>query len=127
MRNRCGTGPRMKRAKKPRLRKPARLLPGDRVGPWRIDAELGSGGMASVYAVTHTGFGKRAALKLGHPSAVTEQLAIELFVREARVVHVIDHPSVPDVFATGTYDRRPYLVMERLHGKTLREYFASSV
>ena len=127
MPNRCGTCARVKRPKKPRLRKPARLLPGDRIGPWRIESELGSGGMASVYAVTHTGFGKRAALKLAHPSTLDAQMSIEMFVREARIVNVIDHAHVPDVFATGTYDRRPYLVMERLHGKTLREYFGSSV
>lgn len=75
--------------------------------------------MAAVYGVTHTRFGKRAALKLAHRSILGPKFTPDTFLREARVVNLVDHPSVPDVFATGTYDGRPYLVMERLHGQTL--------
>jgi serine/threonine-protein kinase len=105
-----------------RARLPARratLAPGDRVGAWRIDAELGRGGMGSVYAVTHNGFGKRAALKLCHASILGERFSAETFLREARIVHLVDHPGVCDVFATGSYAGRPYLAMERLSGETL--------
>ncbi len=105
---------------KPRRRgKPPTLSPGDKIGAWRVEAELGRGGMGSVYAVTHCGFGKRAALKLCHRSVLGADFTIDTFLREARVVHLVDHPGVPDVFATGTYDCRPYLAMERLHGQTL--------
>ena len=95
------------------------LHPGLRAGAWKVDRELGKGGMASVYAVVHTRFGKRAALKLAHASILGPQFTPETFLREARIANLVDHPAVPDVFATGTYDRRPYLVMERLHGETL--------
>ena len=89
-----------------------------RIGPWRIERELGIGGMATVYAVVHTRFGKRAALKLAH-RGVGDTLPPDAFLREARIANLIDHPSVTEVFATGTYDGRPYLVMERLAGRTL--------
>jgi len=92
---------------------------GERVGAWRIDAELGRGGMGSVYAVTHHGFGKRAALKLCHASILGDEFTPETFLREARIVHRVDHPGVCDVFAVGTYRGRPYLAMERLAGETL--------
>ncbi|CAN5879008.1 hypothetical protein BH11MYX3_BH11MYX3_46250 [soil metagenome] len=78
--------------------------------------------MASVYAVTHTKFGKRAALKFAHKSILGPQFTADTFLREARVVNLVEHPCVPDVFATGSYDGRPYLVMERLSGKTLGEH-----
>ena len=108
---------------KPRRRnKPATLAPGDRIGAWRVEGELGRGGMGSVYAATHCGFGKRAALKLCHKTILGPQFTVDTFLREARVVHLVNHPGVPDVFATGTYDGRPYLAMERLHGKTLGDY-----
>ncbi len=97
------------------------LAPGGRVGPWRIEGELGRGGMATVYAVVHTKFGKRAALKLAHRDLVTDKLPAEAFLREARIVHLVDHPCVPDVFATGTFDGRPYIVMDRLAGATLAD------
>ncbi|MGE0551114.1 MAG: serine/threonine protein kinase [Kofleriaceae bacterium] len=95
------------------------LPPGHRVGAWKIVGELGRGGMGAVYAVTHNGFGKRAALKVCHASVLRTELSAETFLREARVVHLIDHPGVCDVFATGTFSGRPYLAMERLYGQTL--------
>ncbi len=75
--------------------------------------------MASVHSVVHTKFGKRAAIKIAHKSVIGDTLSTETFLREARIVHKVDHPSVIDVFATGSCDGRPYLVMEKLTGKTL--------
>ena len=95
------------------------LSRGDRVGAWRVDGDLGRGGMGSVYAVTHSDFGKRAALKLCHASILDARFTSDTFLREARIVHLVDHPGVCDVFATGTHDGRPYLAMERLTGRTL--------
>ena len=104
------------RRRRPR---PASLAPRQRVGAWRVEGDLGRGGMASVYAVTHAGFGKRAALKLCHRTVLGPDFTPEVFLREARVANLVDHAGMPDVFATGTYDGRPYLVMERLAGETL--------
>src|SRR5512140_697536 len=58
--------------------------PRRRVGAWRIETEIGRGGMASVYAVTHKEFGKRAALKLAHRTIASEPNAAQAFLREAR-------------------------------------------
>ncbi len=104
---------------KPRRSRPATPAPGDRIGVWRVERELGRGGMGSVHAVTHNGFGKRAALKLCHRAVLGPEFTPDTFLREARIVHLVNHPGVPDVFATGTYDGRPYLAMERLSGETL--------
>jgi eukaryotic-like serine/threonine-protein kinase len=95
------------------------LSAGERVGAWRVDAELGRGGMGTVYAVTHSKIGKRAALKLCHESVLGERFTADTFLREARIVHLVGHPGVSDVFATGTHRGRPFLVMERLTGETL--------
>jgi eukaryotic-like serine/threonine-protein kinase len=109
-----------------RKRRPQKELGiGARIGPWRIESELGRGGMGRVYAVAHTGFGKRAALKVCHTSMVDRDLAATTFLREARIVNLIDHAAVPDVFATGTFNNRPYLAMERLAGETLRQLWSS--
>ena len=95
------------------------LIPGSRVSSWRVEAELGRGGMASVHAVTHMKFGKRAALKIAHRSILGDSFSSKTFHREARIVHHVDHPGIIDVFATGTCDGRPYLVMEKLNGTPL--------
>jgi len=106
---------------KKKRHRPATLATGNRIGAWRVESQLGRGGMASVYAVTHARFGKRAALKLAHRGVLGPAFTRETFLREARIVHLVNHAGVPDVFATGTFDGRPYLVMERLTGETLGE------
>lgn len=72
-----------------------------------------------MYAVVHGAFGKRAALKLAHRTMMSDQFTPATFLREARIANLVEHPCVPDVFATGRYDMRPYIVMERLTGQTL--------
>jgi serine/threonine-protein kinase len=102
-----------------RRHRPATLVAGQRIGVWRVERELGRGGMATVYAVVHTKFGKRAALKLAHRAVLGPRFTPETFLREARTANLIDHAGIADVFATGTFDGRPYLVMERLAGRSL--------
>jgi serine/threonine protein kinase len=102
-----------------RRQRPTSLAPGMKIGAWRIERELGRGGMAAVYAVVHARFGKRAAVKLAHPAILGPQFTSETFLREARMANLINHAGVAEVFATGTYGGRPYLAMERLTGRSL--------
>jgi serine/threonine-protein kinase len=95
------------------------LIPGSRVSSWRVEDELGRGGMASVYGVVHMKFGKRAAIKIAHRSILCDNFSPTTFHREARIVHAVEHPGVIDVFATGSCEGRPYLVMEKLLGTPL--------
>jgi serine/threonine protein kinase len=106
---------------RPRRRRsrPMTLTPGMRIGPWRIERELGRGGMATVYAAVHTRFAKRAAVKLAHRDAIGPTLTPSAFLREARMANLIEHAGVTEVFATGSFDGRPYLAMERLAGRSL--------
>lgn len=118
--------PRRQTTQPPPIPRPTQSIPAvDLVGDWRLGFELGRGGMSTVYAVSHREFGKRAALKLSHESIDGPSLGAKMFLREARIVQLIDHPAMPDVFATGTHEGRPYLVMERLHGETLAQLVAN--
>jgi len=95
------------------------LLPGAMAGPWRVERELGRGGMGAVYAVVHDEIGKRAALKVVHrklmPGFNSDRMLLE-----ARVVNQVGHPNIVDIFETGHLaDGRPYIVMERLSGQPL--------
>ncbi len=102
-----------------RRQRPTTLVAGTRIGVWRVERELGRGGMATVYAVVHTKFGKRAALKLAHAGVLGPKFTPETFLREARTANLIEHAGIADVFATGTFQGRPYIVMERLTGRSL--------
>ena len=96
------------------------MPPGATAGPWRVEYELGRGGMGTVYAVTHVDIGKRAALKLMHKRLLGRHLDVERMLLEAKVVNQIQHPNIVDIFETGSLaDGRPYIVMERLDGVSL--------
>ena len=94
------------------------LIAGTRAGPWRIECELGRGGMGAVYGVIHHQINKRAALKVMHRRVQLRDLSDINY--EARVANAVAHPSIVDVFETGVLpDGRPYIVMERLDGESL--------
>jgi serine/threonine protein kinase len=92
-------------------------------GHYRLKAKLGKGGMGIVFAAQNLKTGREVALKLmasrdgSAPQECTQR--VERFVREARAAGCIRHPNVVDVYDVGGEDALPYLVMERLHGRTL--------
>ena len=91
-------------------------------GRYRVEAELGRGGMAVVYRATHTGTGKPCALKVVHPHLVTRRELVDLFVREAQITGRIgNNPHIVDVFDAGADEARgiPFIAMELLAGETL--------
>ena len=99
---------------------PDALAPGAMAGPWRVEREIGRGGMGAVYAVVHEEIGKRAALKVVHRRLLTPEFSLERVMLEAKVVNTIGHPNIVDIFETGSLpDGRPYIVMERLEGQAL--------
>jgi len=91
---------------------------------YRIVSPLGQGGMGSLYVVEQIATGKRRALKLMHPTLVSEAEHRERFVREAQVGARIASEHVVEVTAAGVDDESglPYIVMELLEGETLQSY-----
>ncbi len=93
-------------------------------GRYRIEGELGRGGMAVVYRATHTGTGKPCALKVVHPQLVTRRELVDLFIREAQITGRIgNNPHIVDVFDAGADELRgiPFIAMELLSGETLAQ------
>lgn len=102
----------------PRHARPA-FAAGDRLGPYRIDRLLGSGGFGEVWEAEDSRDQRRIALKL-----LTEDLgeaARQRFRREGRIAASIDHPRVVFLFAAEELDGVPALAMELLPGGTLKE------
>ncbi len=99
------------------------LSPGALVGQYRVARHLGSGGMGTVYHVTHATLGRALALKVLHASVLSSDPdSAGRFLREARAAARIKHPHIVDVFDFGYLgDGRPYLVMELLGGQSLAD------
>ena len=107
--------------------KPSRsrdVLPGELFGGrFRIERELGAGGMGVVVAATDLVDGRIVALKFLHEASAG---SVERFVREARAAAALLNPHVTRVFEVGeTRAGRPFIVMEYLEGRTLAEVAAS--
>jgi serine/threonine protein kinase len=87
---------------------------------WQLDALLGRGGMATVYAATNRATRARVAVKVLLPEFATDVDVRERFVREARIANSIQHPARVAVLDEGLSDRGEiFLVMELLEGTTL--------
>jgi serine/threonine protein kinase len=94
-------------------------------GKYRIDRELGRGGMGSVYLATHLGTDRPVALKVIAPQFMRDEEFVERFRREAKAAGRLYHPNVVNVtdfgFASVGVERVAYLVMEYLEGCALAE------
>jgi serine/threonine protein kinase len=97
-------------------------------GKYRIEKQLGEGGMGAVYLATHLGTERPVALKVIAPQFMKHDEFVERFRREARAAGRLRHPNVVDVtdfgFARVGPDQVAYLVMEYLDGCTLDEILA---
>lgn len=98
-------------------------------GKYKITTLLGEGGMGKVFRVTHVNLGKTFALKLMSFSSLDGGLAnsqdanrLVRFRREAEALAKISHPNVVSIVDFGvTPDELPYIVMEFIDGKALRD------
>jgi serine/threonine-protein kinase len=88
---------------------------------WRIDALLGEGGVAAVYAATHRN-GKRVAVKVLHPQFATMLDVRDRFLREGYLANRIEHPGAVGVIDDDvTDDGLVFLVMDLLSGESLEK------
>lgn len=92
---------------------------------YELGANIGSGGMSEVFAATDTLIGREVAVKMLRTDLAKDPNFRERFRREAQNSGRLSHPAIVAVFDTGAVDRDgisvPYIVMERVHGRNLRD------
>src|SRR5690349_14236647 len=97
------------------------LSPGDKLGPYQILAPIGRGGMGEVYRARDPRLNRDIAIKV-LPQGFATDTTRERFQREARAASALNHPNICAVHDVGEAAGHPFLVMELLDGKTLKEY-----
>jgi serine/threonine-protein kinase len=90
-------------------------------GRYRLDAQVGSGGMSTVYRAFDSTLERRVAIKLMHRDIAGDSDQLERFRREARAVAQLSHPHIVGVIDAGEEDGRPYIVFEYVEGETLKD------
>ncbi|WP_341716936.1 Stk1 family PASTA domain-containing Ser/Thr kinase [Micromonospora sp. FIMYZ51] len=105
----------------------ADTLPGSLIdGRYRIRGRVARGGMATVYTATDERLERTVAIKIIHatqdpPGRTGPAGFVDRFADEAKTIARLTHPNVVAVYDQGTHAGMPYLVMEYVRGRTLRE------
>jgi serine/threonine-protein kinase len=86
---------------------------------YRLERELGQGGMATVYLAEDLKHGRKVAVKVLKPE-LAAVLGAERFVVEIRTTAALQHPNILPLFDSGECDRFLYYVMPFIQGETLR-------
>ncbi|GGL96697.1 MULTISPECIES: Stk1 family PASTA domain-containing Ser/Thr kinase [Micromonospora] len=95
-------------------------------GRYRIRGRVARGGMATVYTATDERLERTVAVKIIHPSQAPEARNrlpgfVQRFTDEAKTIARLTHPNVVAVYDQGIHRGLPYLVMEYVRGRTLRD------
>ena len=96
------------------------------LGPYKIIALIGAGGMGEVYRARDTRLLRDVALKVLPESFTTDPDRLRRFEQEARAVAALNHPNIVSVYDVGDANGMHYIVSELLEGETLRQSLSPS-
>src|SRR5438270_631414 len=100
---------------------PLRLVVGQLLGPYRIVAALGAGGMGEVYRARDTRLERDVAIKVLPAAYSGDADRRRRFEQEARAAGALNHPNILALYDVGNQDGLSYVVSELLEGETLGE------
>jgi serine/threonine protein kinase/sugar lactone lactonase YvrE len=101
------------------------VLPGSKIGPYDIIAQIGAGGMGEVYRARDSRLGRDVAIKVLPASFSADPDRLQRFAQEARAAAALSHPNILAIFDIGEDKGAPYVVSELLEGETLRDRLRS--
>ena len=93
----------------------------EKIGRYEIKAELGRGGMATVYQAYDPRFEREVAIKVLPREMLHDPQFRTRFEREAKTIAMLEHPSIVPVYDFGEEDGQPYFVMRYMTGGSLSD------
>src|ERR1700730_11775299 len=95
--------------------------PGMQTGPYRLESQIGEGGMGSVYLALDTKLNRPVAVKFLSDD-LADAASRRRFQREAQTASSLNHPHILTLLDAGEVEGRQYLVTEFVDGGTLRDW-----
>ena len=92
---------------------------GQKFGRYRIEEEIGAGGMGVVYRAYDEKLERDLAIKVLTPGALNDEVARKRFRNEARVLSRLNHPSIQTIHDFDTFDGHDFLISELVPGASL--------
>ncbi|MGI8554086.1 MAG: serine/threonine-protein kinase [Dehalococcoidia bacterium] len=100
--------------------RPGEAVPGKTLGPYRIDKQIGRGGMSVVYQAIHVPLERTVALKVLLPSLSGDQDFVDRFLAEAKAAARLDYPHIVPIYDSGEINGVNYIAMKLLEGHDLK-------
>ena len=100
------------------------LLPGTRLGPYEVTAQIGAGGMGEVYRATDTNLKRSVAIKVLPTAIAADAERLARFQREAEILAALHHSNIAQIHGLEKTDGTIALVMELVEGPTLADRIA---
>jgi len=94
---------------------------GKEFGTYKIERQIGAGGMGEVYLAHDDKLNRKVALKILPAEFVADAERIKRFEREARMVSALNHPYIVTIYDVGTADGVNFIATEFVEGETVRE------
>jgi serine/threonine protein kinase len=98
-----------------------KLALGSQLGPYRIEAPVGSGGMGEVFLAHDTRLRRTVAIKVLRPESIADPSRKSRFLQEARAASALNHPNIVTLFDISSDSGTDFLVLEYVPGKTLND------
>ncbi len=99
--------------------------PGQTLGNYQLQNLLGRGGMGAVYQALDLRLQRTVAVKVMQPEVAQHEELRQRFIQEARAAAALNHPNIVRVFEFHADGGQLYLVMELVHGGSLRDYLSN--
>jgi serine/threonine protein kinase len=114
-----------------RKQEPIKTMPesedGTHIGPYQLKDKIAQGGMAELYMADYVrgdGFRRAVAIKKVLPHLAQNQDFINMFIREARLAALLQHPNIVQIFDFGKIRNTYFIAMEYIDGMTLGQVMA---
>ena len=101
------------------------IASGATIGPYKVDREIGRGGMGVIFLAHDTRLGRTVALKALPDDVASDQDRLQRFEREARVLASLSHPHIGAIYGFEHTGEMQGLVLELIEGPTLADRIAA--